>query len=100
MQLLLLLSACFTSCLAQTMVFTTGPAEMLTTEPTFSTIQPTTVDSTDERDSFAFLLTEVNSTYMLNITSLDEVLDKISSIIKEALPDAEFTLTAKSITEV
>ncbi|KAK7945820.1 hypothetical protein WMY93_001548 [Mugilogobius chulae] len=99
MLLLLLLSVCFTSGLAQTMSFTSNP-EMTTDNPFSSTIDPTSVHPTAEWNSLAFLHTEIESTQMLNETSLDLVLDKISSLIREIQPDAVFTLTVQPLTEV
>lgn len=73
---------------------------MSTTAP-FSTFQPTPVPTeSDELNILAILQTTVESTEMLFETSLDVVLDKISDLIREVKPDAVFTLTVKSMTEV
>ncbi|CAL1579914.1 unnamed protein product [Knipowitschia caucasica] len=97
MLLLLLLSSCFMSCHAQTN--SVGQISQVTTSPTFSSISPSPVGS-DELNSLAFLHAQVESTHRLNETSLDVILNTIAVLIHEKLPEIEFELTRKSVTEV
>ncbi|CAL9688915.1 unnamed protein product [Knipowitschia caucasica] len=48
----------------------------------------------------AFLHAQVESTHRLNETSLDVILNTIAVLIHEKLPEIEFELTRKSVTEV
>lgn len=85
----------------QDVSFSTYKADTSTTAPLFTTFQPTPVSTTDEQDSLAILHATVTSTEMLNDeASFDVVLEKISDMIREVKPDADFTLTVMSMTEI